>query len=162
MGKDRYRTMSIDDLKAKKIAEAGEKPQTLREAIDQFNRKEATTVQGAPSRGQKADLLRADEAQEMNPDAHLRWVSPTKAESRIADGYVTVASSEGGKRLGNELILMGIPKQEHERRVAELKAKTDERLYAHVAEFQTAAEAVARELRDRHGLKVSAEDLTRQ
>ena len=167
MGKDGSTGMSIEDLKQKQAAEgsAAQAPTdqqrrlTLREAIEAFNRREAQTVPGAPSRGLKEDLLRADEAQEANPDAHLRFVSPQKAQQRLSEGYVVVSEAEGGKRLGNELILMGMPKGLHQERVAEIERRTQELLVAHVGEMQQTAEAVARTLRDHHGLRVSAEDL---
>jgi hypothetical protein len=60
-------------------------------------------------------------------------------------------------RHGNELVLMKLPRAEHEKRVAQFAKLGEDRLNAHKAEVRRDAEAIVRELRDKHGLDISLE-----
>jgi hypothetical protein len=123
---------------------------------------EAKLIPGAPTRTPRAKMLEAPEAVALNPDKGLRWGNirdPQKMETHQMDGYKRLTSEEGGKQLGNELVLIGIPKQLAEARIAEQKAINAERLTAHVRTMESAAEGIARELRDKHGLNIDPKRL---
>lgn len=127
------------------------------EALKNAAALEAKLVPGAPTRTPRAKMLEAPEAVEKNPDLGLRWGNirdPQKMETHQMDGYRRLTSEEGGKQIGNELVLLGIPKPLAEARIAEQKALNAERLTAHVRTMENAAEGVAKELRDRHGINV--------
>lgn len=139
------------------------KREELKELQEKLERQERTTgMGGAVSRTPKEALLEAPEAQAKNPDKHLRWVNtkdPQKAESRLNEGYVKLSEEEGGRNIGSELALMAIPRQKYEEKVQAQQERTQQMLVAHRADVERAAEAVARELRDRHGMRVRDRDL---
>ena len=137
---------------------------TATEVLAKLQRQEAKEVSGAPSRTPKQMMLDASEAKEQNPDKHLRWVSlkdTNKLTSRKAEGYVAIDEEKGGKALGDELVLMGMPKELYEQRLARQKEEAARRISQHNKDWENLAEATARELRDKHGLKVDAKNLMR-
>lgn len=159
---------AIDDLKAKKAAEdaaaqaaEASRPPTVQEALDALQRHEDLTVPGARSRMPKEMMMDAPEAREKHPDLHLRMVHPQNMEARKLDGYRRLTSEEGGKELAGHGVLMGIPKAEAERRKKAIEKENADRLVAHKREAEGIAEGLARELRDRHGLNISAERILR-
>lgn len=134
------------------------------EVLERLKRQEAKEVGGAPTRMPKQMMLDASDVAAKHPDKHLRWVSlkdDNKLASRKMEGYVALNEKEGGKTLGNELVLMGLPKQLYEQRVARQNAENERRLSQHTKEWENLAESAARELRDRHGIRVDSRDLLR-
>jgi hypothetical protein len=127
---------------------------------DQLRRAEAKTVSGAGSQTPKQRLLSVSTIEKANPDWHYRYVNmtdPEKVKLRRDRGYVPVSDEEAKKfdiaaRHGNDLVLMKIPRADHEKRLAELDAVNYARLNAHKAEVAGAAERIVRELKDKHGI----------
>lgn len=155
---------AIDDIKARQAeAAAANQPSapTVREALDALQRHEDLTVPGARSRLPKSQMMSAPEAQALNPDKHLRFVHPQNLEARKLDGYTRLTSEEGGKELAGHAVLMAIPKAEAARRKKAIEQTNKDRLVAHKKEAEGIAENLSRELRDRHGINVSAERLLR-
>lgn len=152
------RKKAIDDEK-----NASDRKQELDQMISKADRLERTTGRsGAIPMTPKADLLNTDEIQEAHPDKHFRFVNVSddqKVQSRAAQGYKRVPSAEGGKVLGKNLALFAQDKAIHEERVAAVKQLNKERLESHRSEVEQVVEAVARELRDRHGIQVDAKRL---
>lgn len=142
-----------------------------REAIkalsEKLRRQEAKTVAGAPGLEPKTRMLDVRSISEMNPDHHFRYVNvtdPEKVKLRRDRGYVPVSDEEAKEagvsaRHGNELVLMKVPRAEYNRRVEMLRALNQARLRAHKAEVAGAAEAIVRELRDKHGIDIPLERL---
>lgn len=153
--------MGIEDLKAKQ-AEANQ-PISAKDALKAADALERKLVPGAYSRSPKQSMLDAAGAsQEKHPDLRLRWVNvrdPQKAESRKAEGYRRLTSDEGGMNIGDELVLMGAPREVVEARIAAQHKLNDERLVAHVREMEHAVEGVAKALRDNHGITVNPKHL---
>ena len=131
----------------------------LKKARESLERVEATEVHGAPVLTPRAQMLDARDVQAKHPDKHLRWVNirdRQKADKRLQDGYVRLSNDEGGRHLGDDLALMGIPKQLHAARTEAVRQLNDERMRAHKTAMENAAEAVARQARDRFGVKIDA------
>lgn len=119
---------------------------------------EAQQLSGAPNLTPKEILLDLSDLQAKHPDRHFRWVNvkvPGVADRRRLDGYIRLPESDGGRELGGEIAVFVTTKRIHEKRVARNDKATKDRLRAHRAEVEVAAEAVVRELRDKYGLKVS-------
>ena len=128
----------------------------LKDMRKKLDRVEAKTVPGAPVLAPKEQMLDASDVQAAHPDHRVRWIQTAnaeKAQSRLADGYEIIPESEGGRRLGG-LALARTPRENYDRRVAAVDAKNKERLKAHKADINRAVEAVARELRDQHGISI--------
>jgi hypothetical protein len=111
-------------------------------------------------------MLDATALEEKHPDKHFRFVNtsdPGKVQGRVADGYERVSEEDaraaGARSQVGESVLMSIPREKYEERVQRQKEVHDSRLKAHQTEVQRAVEAVARELRDRHGINVPVERL---
>ena len=134
----------------------------LKAMQEKLDRIEATTGNsGAIPRTPKQMLLDIREIQEKDPDYHYRFVqigSPEKAQGRIIEGYRMVPEDEGGRVIGN-LALMKIPRAKRDERVARQDAISARRLDEHNDEMLRAAESVAKELRDKHGIRMSPEEL---
>lgn len=155
--------MSADNVKA--TAEAtvktdAQKKAELKEMSDKLARLEKTSGgSGAVPFTPKQALLDPGDVVTQNPDKRFRWVNVNnaeKAQQRTAQGYERVGHAEGGRQVGN-LALFAIPRQVYEQRVAAIKEMNERRLSAHKTEVEQMAVSVARELRDRHGIKVDAE-----
>lgn len=117
---------------------------------------EAKTVPGAPVLMPKARLLDTRQVEAKHPEYRYRWgalQNPDKMAVRKDEGYEVVPESEGGRTLGGQAVLLRIPREEYERRVKEIDRVGKARLEAHKVEFQRVVEGVARELRDKYGLK---------
>ncbi len=128
----------------------------LKEMQKKLAHQEGKEHGGAPSRSPKQHLLDASEVQKAHPDDRVRWIqtgNAERAQTRIADGYTPIPESEGGRKVGG-LSLAKTSRENYERRTAAVKQKNRERLQAHKTEVERAAEAVARELRDQHGIDV--------
>ncbi len=138
---------------------------TAAQVSEKLARQEATTGRsGAIPRMPKQMMLDASEAKEKNPNMHLRWVTlrdPNKVASRKLDGYVEIAAKDGGKRIGDEMVLMGLPKDQYEQRRAQLDLESRRRLVQHQKQWEDEAEGMAKMLRDKHGITVTAEQLMR-
>jgi len=130
----------------------------------ELKRLEASTgSSGAVPNTPSAMILDANGVQASHPEKRLRWVSVNKAQRRQMEGYVRVPESElpegfGTAARGN-LILMMLPREKYEERVAEIKKRTQERLTMHVKEMENEAEALSKYLRDNRGIKMSAEEI---
>lgn len=135
------------------------------EILANLKRQEATSGRsGAIPRMPKQHMLDASEVQAKKPEKHLRWVSlkdSNKVPTRKHEGYVVVPEKDGGRTLGDEYVLMEIPKERYEQRLAQQREENDRRLNQHDKEWQQQAEAVARELRDKHGIRIKPEHLTK-
>lgn len=136
---------------------------SLREQQEKLAQQERTTGHGGViPRLPKEHMLDARDVEAMHPDKHLRWVNirnNDKTESRKTEGYARLAESEGGRNIGSELALFGVPQAQYEARVAQQEARTAQLSTAHRREVEQAAERAARELRDRHGVRVRERDL---
>lgn len=135
------------------------------EVLAKLKRQEETSGRsGAVPLTPKQTMLDASEVQTKHPDKHLRWVSmrdANKVATRKAEGYTVLPVAEGGKTLGDEMVLMAIPRELYEQRVARQDAENKRRLSQHTKEWESLAENTARMLRDKHGINVSPEQLTR-
>lgn len=130
--------------------------------LQALRRQEEKEVPGLRIRTPRQRILDASEVQARHPDSHVRWVNikdPEKAEARKEDGYRRLTSEEGGRQIGDQAALFAIPKEQAEQKKRDIKEENELRLNAHKAEMRRAAEQGARELRDGHGLSVSAERL---
>lgn len=137
-----------------KAAEARQELDNLSKALAHV---EAQSLSGAPELTPKEIMLDLSDLKAKHPDKHFRWVNikaPGVAERRRLDGYLRLPESEGGRELGGEVAVFVTTERLHEHRVAQIEKLTKDRLSAHRAEVEQAAEAVARELRDKHGLRV--------
>lgn len=139
--------------------------ETTSEVLARLKRQEKTTGRaGAVPRMPKELMLDASEVAAQHPDRHFRWlnkVDKNKMSSRKADGYTILPESEGGRSLGDDMVLAYIPKEQAEQRVAQQNQENDRRLNSHNTEWAQQAEATARMLQDQYGIKVSPEKLTR-
>lgn len=121
---------------------------------------EAQTLSGAAVLTPKDILLDLSDLQVNHPDRHFRWVNikaPGNADRRRLNGWLRLPESEGGREIGGEVAVFVTTMRMHEHNVAKLKKENKQRLNAHRAEVENAVEAVARELRDKYGLKIDAE-----
>jgi len=136
----------------------------IQEQIDALNRVEATTVHGAPSRTPKAQMLDATALEKKNPDKYFRYVSttdPGKPQARRAEGFTRADAKEAAsvdvKVEVGPMVLMSQPREKHEARVAHQTAVGKARLEQHNKDVEAQAEAIVRELHDRHGIDVPIE-----
>lgn len=141
--------MGMDDLKA------------LKAKLDRTE--QLTGNSGAIPNAPKQMLLDTTEESklEANKDKRLRWVrlgEADKGQQRVLEGYERVPEADGGRRVGN-LTLFRTSMENYERRVADVNRRSKERLKAHESEVEQMAEAVARTLRDKHGIRVDAEHI---
>lgn len=133
---------------------------TAKEILEKAKRQEEQDLAGADVLTPKQALLDASTVQDKLPDKRLRWVNlrdAQKVESRKAEGYSFVPPESGGRRLGDELALMEIPRERYERKVARQEQMNKERLEQHNREMEAVAESVAKILRDKHGVNINAE-----
>ena len=134
-------------------AVAKEKISDMQANLERIER--TTGRSGAVPRAPKAMLLDATEAIAANPNKRLRWVNVGVAEKvqlRKSSGYELVPVSEGGRQVGN-LALMSLPDEVYRERVAEIEAENKRRLSSYRDEVEKEADAIARVLRDKHGIK---------
>jgi len=154
--------MGAKELAEKKAAEVTGSGKTVQEMQKDLEIVERTTgPSGAVPFTPKAQLLDASDTQAKHPDKRLRWGNvgnKEKMDLRVAQGYERVPAAEGGRQVGN-LALIGISKTEYQKRVRDQEQRNKDRLNAHKTEVEQMAEGVARELRDRHGIHVSAENI---
>lgn len=153
MSQDKKEPMKEPALHENKLAE---RKAAVTAELKRLEALEAKTVPGAPILTPKAMLLDARDVEAKNPDYRYRWGSSQNSDKmavRRAEGYEVVPESEGGRSLAGHAVLMRIPRAEYERRVQSIEKVNKARLEAHKVEFQRAVEGVARELRDRYGLK---------
>lgn len=133
------------------------------EAIKQkLDRSEARSTPGLAVLAPKQALLDARDVEKANPDLRVRWVSlknPDKMLARKMEGYDVLPTEKGGKRLGEDLVLMGIPRAKYEARVEAQRKLTAARMKQHKTEMAGLAERLARELRDNHGIDINVDRL---
>jgi hypothetical protein len=112
----------------------------------------------------KSDLFDARELAEANPDKHYRWLS-TRNEERMPhrkhkEGYKPVSEADakahnvyGDGKIG-PMVLAEQPREVYERRIESQKQENERRLTAHKTSMERVVESIARELRDKHGIRV--------
>jgi len=128
----------------------------------QLDRIEEKEVPGVRVRTPRAKMLDIREVQAKHPDKHLRWVSireDEKAEARKEEGYTRLTAEEGGRQIGKELVLMGIPKSLANERIRDQEERNAQLLDAHKTAMRAEAESAARYLRDNKGLKINADEV---
>lgn len=143
--------MGIEEAKAAMAAKS------TSEQKQELDRVEAKTIPGAPNRLPKEMMLDASDVQAKHPDLHLRFVNikdTNKAAGRLAEGYRRLSNEEGGRHLGDELALFGVPREVVERKRKAQAERNTALLTQYKSEMEGAVEAVVRELRDRHGINV--------
>lgn len=135
-----------------------EKLDAARAQREALAREEAKTGNsGAIPFTPKQSLLAGSAEEAKNPDLKYRWLNiknDERIQARQLEGYVRVPLAEGGRQVGN-LARFAIPRQEYDRRVAAQQKLNHDRLNAHKTEVEKMAEAVMKDLRDNHGLKVN-------
>ena len=153
---------------------AAEKKGLEKEALDSARRAEAKSTldnlsaalehlenqqfSGAPNLTPKDVLLDLSDLQAQHPDKFFRWVNikaPGKADRRRLDGFIRLPESVGGRELGGEVAIFVTSRKIHEAREQRIKDLNKARLKAHRAEVENAVEAIAKELRDKYGLKIN-------
>lgn len=130
---------------------------TVQEIAKKLNRVEETTVVGVASLTPKQSLIDASAVQKQHSNSRVRWVSlrdPQKIESRKAEGYTIVPADQGGRRLGDALVLMEIPRAQYDAKIKQQEAMNKARLHQHKDEMQRVVESVVKQMRDR-GIDVS-------
>lgn len=145
-----------EEATTQKRAEASETLKNLQKALEHL---ENQTLSGAPNLTPKDVLLDLSDLQAKHPEMSFRWVNiraPGKADRRRLDGYIRLPESEGGKELGGEVAVFVTSKKIFEHRVQKIKDLNKARLQAHRAEVENAVEAIAKELRDKYGMKIDA------
>ncbi len=143
-----------------------ERRDKLKEVDAALARAEAKEVPGAPVRTSKQMLLDATAMEAKDLEHYYRYVNsddPNKPVVRQADGFSRVPTAEaekyGIKTEVHGMILMRQPREKHVMRVTKQKERNAELLEAHNREVEATAEAVAKVLRDKHGLNISTERL---
>ena len=141
--------------------------EAIRQLASALERAEKTTGRsGAVPRQPKQRMYNIDKLKEANPDKHYRFVNvgdEEKAQARIDDGYKAVSEDEAEKHgarteIGNTR-LMELPREKADARRRELAELTNSRLKAHERDVREVIEGVAKELRDKHGLRIPVERL---
>jgi len=136
---------------------------TTEDIMKELQQLERTTGgSGAIPLAPKQQMLDASAVEAKHPDLKLRWVNikdPQRAAVQMMKGYRRLTAEEGGRAMGDELALFGISREKFDQMVAHNRRTHAARLTAHRTEMENIAEAVARQLRDQHGIKVSAERL---
>ena len=125
--------------------------------IKKLTRQEEVTTPGANVLTPKQEMLNASDVQAKHPDKRVRWVSmrdAQKIESRKMEGYKIIPSEEGGRRLGDDLVLMELPREVYEAKVKQTEKLNEQRLRQHRDEMERVVEGVVKQLRDRHGIQV--------
>jgi hypothetical protein len=157
----------------KQRAEAAEQPSdsdrvaSIQKQIEELKHESSKEFGGAESNAPAKSYLDATPLEKANPDKYYRYANirnPQKATRRFTrDGFKRVSEDEAREagvtaKAGN-LVLAECPREVHEERKRRQKETADARLEAHNVMVTKAAEAIAKELRDKHGLKVPVERL---
>jgi hypothetical protein len=150
------------ELAKMEVAEEAARPVTNdeRRAMTEAQRKYFEALEARRNGGgnvlvKKQTLLDTSELSAKNPDIHYRWANTSnreKMEQRVNEGYVTVPEEEGGRRLG-EMVLMAIPREVADARKAEYQRMTRERLGQFRKDMREAAAEMAYEAKKR-GLRI--------
>jgi len=128
--------------------------------LQRREKKEGST--GAVPNSPKGQLFDASDVKAKKTDKHLRWVNlknPDKVTTRIAEGYRRVADSEDGRHLGTDYALFEMSKEQYETRLAAKEERDRQRQNAYKSEFEAVVEAVAKDLRDNHGISITSKQL---
>ncbi len=135
------------------------------DVLARLKRQEETTGRsGAVPMMPKQMMLDAREVEAKHPDKRIRWVSlsdKNKMASRKAEGYSVLDEKDGGRKIGDEMVLMSMPREIYEQRVARQREENERRMNAHQGEWGAQMEAAARDLQDRFGIRVSADQLSK-
>lgn len=141
-----------------------EKKADLNVQIKQAEIVEAKTVPGATTLALRSSMIDESELEKQNPQYKYRYINtrdPQKVLSWKQKGYEIVPADQGGRRLGDEMILVRTSRENHEahrKRIADLGKA---RLEAHKTEFNQTVEAVVKELKDR-GYDIDARKITKE
>jgi hypothetical protein len=152
---------------------APEKPATraevkaeIKKLAEKLNHLEGQRRGGARERAPKARMLDATALEKKDPERHYRYENtddPGRMQVMLDEGYASVPEKEcddaGVRANVGELRLIRVPREVHEEEVERQKELAKSRLEAHKDEVRGAVEAVARELRDRHGLNIPLDRL---
>lgn len=129
--------------------------------LHELKEHEARTVGGATPRMPRGLMLQAADAQEKNPEHHLRWINeeaPGKADAAKAIGYEKVPSGEGGRQLGN-LALYRMPMEERVKNIVGQRTLNRERMQQFKKDYEEVAEGISRSLKDQHGINIPTEQI---
>lgn len=134
-----------------------------KEIVDAVARQERTTGgSGAVPNALKGDLLDLSDLQAKHPDKHLRWCNvnnPPGMANHAKKGRTRLAQSDGGRQMGN-LAVFEMPIERYKQNAREDKQRRDAFLEtAKRRDFDQEADAIARYLRDNHGIKINPERL---
>jgi hypothetical protein len=146
--------LAKETLDSAKAVEAKQVLDNLEKALAHL---EAQQLSGAPNLTPKDVLLDLSDLKAQHPDKVFRWVNikaPGKADRRRLDGYIRLPESVGGRELGGEIAIFVTTRKVFEAREQRIKDLNKARLKAHRAEVERAVESIAKELRDKYGLKV--------
>lgn len=128
----------------------------VKRIADRLEKQDSQKFSGAKARLPKARMLDATALEAKDPEHHYLYVNaddPGNLQNHVDDGYEAVSEDTckgaGVRQRVSELVLMKIPREVYEERVAEQKEVANRRLEAHKAEFRGEVEGIVRELRDR-------------
>lgn len=133
----------------------------IEESIEKMNNTPGVTQSGALPRTPKQRMLETTKFDKENPQFHHRFVNVKNADKlsdRMLEGYKQVPEpkageaakkDEYGRRIGDELVLMRIPRAKYNERVARQALLTKRRERAHVEEMEGATEDALRMLRSK-------------
>jgi hypothetical protein len=138
----------------------------LKDIADKLNRLEGQKRSGARERLPKGRMLDARPLEEKDREHYYRYENTDDAgrmQTMVDDGFVAVPEKEaedaGVRAQVGELRLIRQPMEKRVEEVERQKELARSRLEAHKQDMQKAAEGVAKELRDRYGYSISAEDI---
>lgn len=133
--------------------------------IADLQRIEAKTESGAMPLTPRQKMLDATKMEKKDPERAYRYIStadPEKLEARLQD-FAPVPESEaaaaGVKAKVGRMMLVRQPMATHQANVVAQKRRNKDRLEQHKTEMERVVDAVARELRDKHGIAVDTKRL---
>lgn len=139
-----------------------ERKQELNFVMEKLRHLENQQYSGAAPLTPKAALLDLSDLKAKYPEAEFRFVnvsSPDGAIRRQTTGWTRLPESEGGRMVGPELAVFFTSKGNRAAQVESMNKLHKARLEAHKAEVERAAEKIAKELRDVHGIRIDASQL---
>jgi len=138
----------------------------LEDIARKLSRVEGQKRSGASERTPRARMLDASPLEKKDPEHHYRYNNTDDAgqiQISVDDGYEAVPEGEceaaGVRAQVGEVRLMRVSREKHEEEVERQRELHKSRLEAHRTEVRSVAEAVSKELRDRHGIRVPVERL---
>lgn len=161
---DEAQAIATEAARPKTVAEQRAELRAQMAALDAVERRQ---VLGARVLTPKQRLMDFTALEDRNPDRHYRWVNvanEAKAEQRRTEGYVAVSDEDVKgtnvrNRLGNEFVLMSIPKSQAEARVRRQEKLSRDRMGSMQAEMRAMAEQLSEQYSDRLGRRVDPEEI---